>query len=389
MLFKRPIQRYGKTPEPVTPYEKAAQLWDERIGSSRVQARNWRFMALGCLTLAAGLSGGLVWQSMQSRVVPYVVEVDGFGEARAVAPAIRDYEPSDAQIAWHLGRFIQNVRSVSTDPVPATAAADSALCADQQVRGALMTDTSRSDAPPKLDPEQLQLRASPRRAVRFRRGVIVAIAAVGSGAILGVTMIALQGPAWRIKHQAEDRYNTERKPPAEGLEALPKDYTGIMPKAPVLGLPLPGDLGRPILERQRQLGIAPGQDISAEEQRLAQQAIEARESQVLSGSTIDPDRQMSPSAGRVRSSRLRRFRNPERRARQLPFPQPRVTRTTNSASSILSVSGTQAGPTIRRAADAGLTLPTDGRQRDCGQSRHRHKFRLAWPCRRTGHKRPS
>lgn len=56
MLFKRPIQGYGKTPEPVTPYEKAAQLWDERIGSSRVQARNWRFMALGCLTLAAGFA---------------------------------------------------------------------------------------------------------------------------------------------------------------------------------------------------------------------------------------------------------------------------------------------------------------------------------------------
>ncbi|TIX99443.1 MAG: conjugal transfer protein TrbF, partial [Mesorhizobium sp.] len=85
MLFKRPVHRYGKTPEPVTPYQKAAQLWDERIGSSRLQARNWRLMALGCLALATGLSGGLVWQSMQSRVVPYVVEVDGFGETRAVA----------------------------------------------------------------------------------------------------------------------------------------------------------------------------------------------------------------------------------------------------------------------------------------------------------------
>ncbi|MUT31335.1 MULTISPECIES: TrbI/VirB10 family protein [Mesorhizobium] len=144
-----------------------------------------------------------------------------------------------------------------------------------------MTDTSRPDAPPKLDPEQLQLRASPRRAVRFRRGLIVAIAAVGSGAILGVTMIALQWPALRIKERAEDLYNTERKPTAEGLETLPKDYSVIKPKPPVLGPPLPGDLGRPILERQRQLGIAPGQEASAEEQRLAQQAIEARESQVM------------------------------------------------------------------------------------------------------------
>lgn len=144
-----------------------------------------------------------------------------------------------------------------------------------------MTDTSYPNAPPKLDPEQLQLRASPRRPVRFRRGVIVAIAAVGSGTIFGVTMMALQGPALRLRQQAEELYNTDRKPTAEGLDALPKDYSGVRPKAPVLGPPLPGDLGRPILEHQRQLGIAPGQEVSAEEQRLAQQAIEARESQVL------------------------------------------------------------------------------------------------------------
>ena len=117
MLFRRTIQRYGTTPEPVTPYQRAAQMWDERIGSARVQARNWRLMSFGCLALSVGLSGGLLWQSMQSRVVPYVVEVDRFGEARAVAPAIQNYRPADAQIAWHLGRFITNVRSVSTDPV--------------------------------------------------------------------------------------------------------------------------------------------------------------------------------------------------------------------------------------------------------------------------------
>ena len=117
MLFRRPIQRYGQTVEPVTPYQKAEQLWDERIGSARVQARNWRFVAFGCLALSVGLSGGLLWQSLQSRVTPYVVEVDKFGEARAVAPAVQNYKPADAQIAWHLARFITNVRGVSTDPV--------------------------------------------------------------------------------------------------------------------------------------------------------------------------------------------------------------------------------------------------------------------------------
>ncbi|MEN2980475.1 conjugal transfer protein TrbF [Tistrella bauzanensis] len=117
MKFKRTLQRYGQTPEPVTPYQKAAQAWDERIGSARVQARNWRLMAFCCLMLSLGLAGGMVWQSTQSRVTPYVVEVDRLGEVRAVGPAIESYQPTDAQIAWHLGRFIAGVRGVSVDPV--------------------------------------------------------------------------------------------------------------------------------------------------------------------------------------------------------------------------------------------------------------------------------
>jgi type IV secretion system protein VirB5 len=117
MRFRRATQRFGKTSEAVTPYQRAAQIWDDRIGSARVQARNWRIMALGGLIMSAGLSAGLVWQSMQSRVVPYVVEVDRLGEPRALAPAPDAYLPTDPQIAWHLGRFIVNVRSISLDPV--------------------------------------------------------------------------------------------------------------------------------------------------------------------------------------------------------------------------------------------------------------------------------
>jgi len=117
MFFKRSIQRYERSPQPETPYQRAGQLWDERIGSARVQAKNWRLVAFGCLGLTGVLIGSNVWQSMQSRVAPYVVEVDRLGEARSVAPAIQNYQPTDGQVAWHLGRFISNVRSVSTDPV--------------------------------------------------------------------------------------------------------------------------------------------------------------------------------------------------------------------------------------------------------------------------------
>lgn len=117
MIFKRAVQRYGRTPQPETPYQRAGQLWDERIGSARVQAHNWRLMAFGTLTLTCAMSGALIWQSLQSRVTPYVVEVDRLGEARAVTEAEAGYKPTDPQVAWHLAQFIENVRGISLDPV--------------------------------------------------------------------------------------------------------------------------------------------------------------------------------------------------------------------------------------------------------------------------------
>jgi type IV secretory pathway TrbF-like protein len=115
--FKRPSVRYAKTPQPETPYQRAAQVWDERIGSARVQARNWRLLAFGSLVLVGGFASALIWQSTRGSVVPWVVQVDSLGEAQAVAPAVADYRPTDPQIAWHLARFIEQVRSIPDDPV--------------------------------------------------------------------------------------------------------------------------------------------------------------------------------------------------------------------------------------------------------------------------------
>lgn len=116
-MFGRSTVHYGQSPFPETPYQKAGQVWDERIGSARVQAKNWRLMALGCLALTFATSGALVWRSLQSTVTPYIVEVDETGAATAIAPATKAYEPQDAQIAHHLAGFISKVRGLSTDPV--------------------------------------------------------------------------------------------------------------------------------------------------------------------------------------------------------------------------------------------------------------------------------
>jgi len=116
-IFKRPATHYGKSPQPETPYQRAAQVWDDRIGSARVQAKNWRLMAFGSLALSAGLSAALVWQSLSGSIVPWVVQVDKLGQAQAVAPAVADYRPTDPQIAFHLARFIEQVRSIPADAI--------------------------------------------------------------------------------------------------------------------------------------------------------------------------------------------------------------------------------------------------------------------------------
>ncbi len=115
--FRRPTVRYGVTPEPETPYQRASQVWDERIGSARVQARNWRLMAFGSLFLSAGLAFGLVWHSARGSVVPWVVQIDKIGQTQAVGAAVADYRPTDPQIAWHLARFIEQIRSIPVDPI--------------------------------------------------------------------------------------------------------------------------------------------------------------------------------------------------------------------------------------------------------------------------------
>ena len=117
-MFRRPSVRYGRTPEPETPYQKAAQVWDERIGSARVQAKNWRLMAFGSLILSAGLAVGLVWQS--ARGTDHALGRAGrssLGQAQAIAPATSDYQPTDPQIAYHLARFIEDIRGLPVDPI--------------------------------------------------------------------------------------------------------------------------------------------------------------------------------------------------------------------------------------------------------------------------------
>jgi len=74
-------------------------------------------MAVCCLGLALVLAAGLIWQASRATITPYVVEVDKLGQVKTVGAATVAYRPNDAQVAYHLSQFIQNVRSLSIDPI--------------------------------------------------------------------------------------------------------------------------------------------------------------------------------------------------------------------------------------------------------------------------------
>ncbi|MBS88576.1 MAG: TrbI/VirB10 family protein [Sphingobium sp.] len=149
--------------------------------------------------------------------------------------------------------------------------------------------------PGKVDPETLALRAQPARAIRFKRGAVVAIAALGSVSLIATAWLALRPSALYLARQADDQA-VAAKAPTDTLSRLPGSY-GDVPK---LGPPLPGDLGRPILNHQRAMGVESAsasagradQAAATERDRRAAELKAARESELLvqSGNRTDPTR---------------------------------------------------------------------------------------------------
>jgi len=145
--FRRPSARYSREPHPETPYQRAAQAWDDRIGSARVQARSWRMMAFGATALLALSVTDNLRLRFGTHIVPYVVEVDRVGAARSVAPALDNYAPTDPQIAWHLARFIENVRTRPADPVVLRQNLESAYAFTTEEGAAALNDYARATDP--------------------------------------------------------------------------------------------------------------------------------------------------------------------------------------------------------------------------------------------------
>jgi type IV secretion system protein VirB5 len=99
------------------PYLNARREWDERYGDFIARARNWRHVAFGALAIAAMAVAGVVWIGSQSKIQPYVVQVDQLGGPVAVAMPVRDSQQAVTQrVAEALvSNWIWNARTVLGD----------------------------------------------------------------------------------------------------------------------------------------------------------------------------------------------------------------------------------------------------------------------------------
>jgi len=138
--------------------------------------------------------------------------------------------------------------------------------------------------------QDLRLRPERPRVTRLSRKVLVGLGAVGSVAVLGATIWALQPN--RRSGAGEELYSTDNRTTADGLANLPRDYTGLPRNVPPLGPPLPGDLGRPIVAAQNNGQSVPipaastSPTVDPEEQRRLQEREAARLSKLFAGTSV-------------------------------------------------------------------------------------------------------
>lgn len=99
------------------PYLAARREWNERYGSYIARERIWRFAFLAALLTAIAAIGLAGWLAAQSRVVPYVVEVDALGRTQQAGPLIAEAPLPPQVVRRAVMDFVEETRTVSSDPI--------------------------------------------------------------------------------------------------------------------------------------------------------------------------------------------------------------------------------------------------------------------------------
>lgn len=135
------------TPALETPYLKAQQVWDARLGGIHAQMRQWRIIAFALLVLCGLLGVSLMIAVNAPKTSVYVAEVKASGQVVNVTPLSRTYNPEQAQVEYFLSQFIQSIRSLPLDPVVAKQNWLKAYAFLSPRGSALLTSLMRTDNP--------------------------------------------------------------------------------------------------------------------------------------------------------------------------------------------------------------------------------------------------
>lgn len=140
-------------------------------------------------------------------------------------------------------------------------------------------DDRDSGQQPQAQPSEMRLRPDRLAVTRLSRKVLVGLGAIAAVGIAGALFFALRS---HTGAENAELINTENRATPEGLSTLPRDYTGLPRTAPRLGPPLPGDLGKPMLNA----GVVPSGMPSAnaltpDQQRILQEQDAARTSHLF------------------------------------------------------------------------------------------------------------
>ena len=102
-----------------TPYLRAAQQWDHRIGDARAQARNWRLMAFSSIAIAGIFAAGFTYEASRVKIAAFYVPVSEIGRPGHVEPVGNVYTPSNAAIIYFLSDWTRTMFAKPTDPIVA------------------------------------------------------------------------------------------------------------------------------------------------------------------------------------------------------------------------------------------------------------------------------
>lgn len=146
--FNQPTANYKPEGTPTTPYLKAKEIWDNRIGTARVQAYNWRLAFFSCMALCFVLVIGLIAVASKSSVAPYIIEVGQSGEVIAATRAVHaNRSANENEVKYFLSKWVKDVRAMPLDIIVKKQAWTSAYSTMRQKAALKMNEIMKKENP--------------------------------------------------------------------------------------------------------------------------------------------------------------------------------------------------------------------------------------------------